>query len=215
MPYWERDPYTNGVDYDEDLDPGDIDEVTVIAARTFLEHAVGHKYNWDSPHMARTPIRFAKMIREMTSDDTPFQFTTFPNNQKSDEMVIVRNIPFTAMCAHHVVPFTGRAHVAYIPTNTLVGLSKIARAVTWWSKGLWVQEELTTAIASFLEENLTCEDQGPLGVAVVMEAIHQCMTLRGVKSEGSETITSCMRGVFLDNERHARQEFLSLITKGN
>ncbi len=201
-----QEPYTSAHDIDEDLTPEDIDDETIIAARTFLEKAVGRNHDWNDPHFARTPVRFAKMIREMTSEE-PFDFTTFPSNG-NDEMVIVDNISFVALCAHHVVPFIGVAHIAYIPNERLVGLSKIARTVRWWAKDLWVQEQLTSEIADYLQDNLE-----PKGIAVVMQATHQCMTLRGVKAEGSLTTTSKMTGVFLDPTKQARTEFLSLIRK--
>lgn len=155
-------------------------------------------------HRGRTPERFVSMLLEMT---TPryFDFTTF-RNDAMDEMIVVDNIEFYTLCAHHVVPFFGVAHVAYIPEKLMVGLSKIPRAVEQKAKGLWVQEDLTKAIADFLQKQLH-----PRGVAVVMQAEHMCMSMRGVKARGSKTTTSAMRGVFLDPSRGARAEFLSLI----
>lgn len=156
-------------------------------------------------HTADTPARFWKMLQQMTDRSTEdFKFTTFPN-KGNDEMVILNPIPFYTLCAHHVVPFFGSAHVAYIPDKKLAGLSKFARAVKYQAKGLWVQEELTTAIADFLEGMLE-----PKGVAVVMRAEHMCMAMRGVAVANVITTTSAMRGVFLDPNKGARQEFLAL-----
>lgn len=159
-------------------------------------------------HTQDTPRRFAQMLIDLTTQEG-FKFTTFDNTEKVDEMITVRDIPFYTLCQHHVIPFFGKAHVAYIPQGKIAGLSKFARTVKMFAKGLWVQEHLTAEIADFLESRLE-----PLGIAVVMEAEHLCMTMRGVQVPGAMTTTSAMRGVFLDPEKGARQEFLSLI-KGN
>lgn len=161
----------------------------------------------DKHHTARTPERFVKMLRQMTDRTTEeFEFTTFPSNG-NDEMIILRPIPFYTLCAHHVVPFFGYVHIAYIPNEKMAGLSKFPRTVKYMAKGFWVQEELTTAIVSFLSGMLD-----PLGVAVVMQAEHMCMAMRGIEQPGVVTTTSAMRGVFLDNSKGARQEFLSFVT---
>lgn len=157
----------------------------------------------DSEHYIGTPKRFVQMLEDMTTPK-PFEFTTFESHH--DEMIIVSPIPFYSLCAHHLVPFFGDAHVAYLPQGRIAGLSKLARTVRSFSRGLWTQEDLTWAITEHLEENLD-----PLGVGVVMKAEHLCMTMRGVESPGSRTTTSIMRGVFLNPEKHAREEFLSLI----
>jgi GTP cyclohydrolase I len=160
---------------------------------------------WDNdPHLGNTPTRFAKMLRELTTPEQ-FEFTTFPN-RGTDEMVIVKDIPFYTLCAHHVIPFFGVAHVAYIPEAEVAGLSKLARTVQLFAKGLNVQEELTQTVANYIEEQLQ-----PKGVAVVMVAEHLCMTMRGVQVPGTKTTTSCMKGVFSDHDRMARAEFLELI----
>lgn len=163
----------------------------------------GDRFDWDSEHHRDTPNRFANMLRDLTHQE-PFKFTTFESD--SDEMVIVKDIDFHSLCAHHIVPFIGRAHVAYIPNGKLVGISKIARTIRFHAADLTVQEELTQTIAKDLAEHLE-----PVGVAVVMEAEHMCMTLRGVKAPGAKTITSCMLGAFADHDKQARSEFLSLI----
>ena len=157
----------------------------------------------DSIHFEDTPKRFVKMLRELTTPKA-FNFTTFPSSH--DEMVVVSPIPFHSLCAHHIVPFFGTAHIAYIPNGKLVGLSKIPRVVKYYSSGLWTQEDLGWTIAEVIEEVLD-----PIGTAVILKAEHMCMTIRGVESAGTKTTTSIMKGVFLDNKKGARQEFLELI----
>lgn len=155
-----------------------------------------------------TPLRVAKMYEEIfagyyqNADD--ILTTTFDENH--DEMVIVTDIPFYSHCEHHMVPFFGKAHVAYIPKGKVVGLSKIARLVDMYARRLQIQERLTQQIADTLQNKLE-----PLGVMVVIEAEHLCMSMRGVKKPGTKTITSAIRGVFKDNQNNARSEFLSLI----
>lgn len=160
-------------------------------------------YNPLDPHMEDTPERFVKMLRTLTTPE-PFSWTTFETD--SDEMVISYNIPFYTFCAHHVLPFFGEAHVAYIPNGKLIGISKLARCVEYYCKGLNVQEELTRAIADKLQLELDA-----VGVAVVMNAEHLCMTMRGVEKPGARTSTSAMLGAFADHTKMARSEFLSLI----
>jgi len=162
--------------------------------RDVFKQILGDK--WDpeaNPHLKDTPKRWVKMMKELTNgDDEEFNFTTFPNTLKKSEMVVLGPIRFNSLCAHHVIPFFGTAYVAYIPSNKIAGLSKLARTVTQFSKGLWTQEELTSEIATFLEEELK-----PIGVAVQMQAEHLCMSLRGVKMPGALTTTSDLRGAFL------------------
>lgn len=174
-------------------------------AGALLKSTTGLDIN--SEHGRDTPKRFAEMLKFMTQRK-PFQFTRFENKNKADEMITMTNIPFYTLCNHHVVPFFGRAHIAYIPDKQLVGLSKLGRTVEYFAKGLWVQEDLTIAVADFLEENLE-----PVGVAVVMQAEHMCMTMRGVEMPGTLTTTSAMRGVFGDHDRTAKAEFMTLIGK--
>lgn len=163
-----------------------------------------------SPHGAATPARFVSMLKEMTSGNVDnVRFTVFPNETDKQEMVVLTPIPFYSLCNHHVVPFYGQAHVAYIPNEHLCGLSKLGRVVKEMSRGLWVQEELTVGIASFLQDALD-----PIGVAVVMQAEHLCMAMRGIEMAGVVTTTTCMKGAFLDPTKQARQEFLSLIRSG-
>jgi GTP cyclohydrolase I len=159
--------------------------------------------DWASEHLKDTPKRFARMLKELTTPE-PFTFTTFPSD--SDEMVICKDITFNSLCAHHLVPYMGIAHVAYIPSGYIVGLSKIPRLIRCTASDLTVQEDLTERIARTIEDNLC-----PVGVGVVMEAEHMCATLRGVKAAGMKTITSCMRGAFADHNKLARAEFLQFI----
>jgi GTP cyclohydrolase I len=163
--------------------------------------------NWDSDEMQETPKRWMKMMHELTDQPSEdFTFTTFKS--EADEMVIVDNIPFVTLCAHHLVPFIGIAHIGYVPNGKIAGLSKFARLVKWHCKGAWNQESLTRVIADELQERLD-----PVGVAVVMRAEHLCMTIRGVQTPGTRTTTSSMTGCFADHSKQARSEFLSLIPK--
>lgn len=161
--------------------------------------------NWDDEHHQDTPARFIRSLRELTEPDPDaFKFTTFPST--SNEMVAISDIKFVSLCAHHMLPFVGHCHIAYIPNGRIAGLSKFARAVGYMAKGLWVQEELTNQLADWLEEELE-----PLGLGVIMAARHMCMEIRGVQSAGAITTTSAMRGVLLDPSRGAREEFLSIL----
>lgn len=182
-----------------------LEQLAEAEAKDLFESIWGKRYDWNDHHRQDTPRRFIQMMREMTARED-FNFTTFPNENPTNEMVIVKDIDFNSVCAHHLVPFMGRAHVAYIPTEKLVGLSKLARTVRWHAADLTVQEDLTNAIAQFLNDNLE-----PMGVAVQMEAEHLCMTVRGVKAPGAKTVTNCMMGAFADHSKQARSEFLSSI----
>jgi GTP cyclohydrolase IA len=156
-----------------------------------------------TPGLLDTPRRVAASFAEML-EPKPFRFTTFPN-EGYDEMVVARDITFNSLCMHHMLPFKGVAHVAYIPDERIVGLSKLARVVEMFSRKLQVQEALTTEIAECLQEHLA-----PKGVGVVLEAEHMCMTLRGVQKPGTMTVTSALLGKMREDPR-TRQEFLSLI----
>ncbi len=150
-----------------------------------------------------TPRRVAAAFDEMLSVE-PFELTTFPNSEGYDELVVVRDIPVQSLCAHHLLPFIGIAHVAYLPDERIVGLSKLARAVGMWSRGLQVQERLNSQIAGWLDDRLH-----PKGVGVVIEAEHLCMTMRGVQARGARTVTSTLRGQVRD-DASTRAEFLAL-----
>ncbi|MEA2475889.1 MAG: cyclohydrolase [Actinomycetota bacterium] len=153
-----------------------------------------------------TPGRVARMYRELLMK-RPFNATTFPNTDGYDELVIAKSIPFSSLCEHHLLPFHGVAHVGYIPNESIVGLSKLARIVEHYARDLQVQERMTKQIATWLESNLD-----PKGVGVVLEAEHQCMTIRGVQAAGSKTITSAMTGL-LRSDMKTREEFLALANK--
>jgi GTP cyclohydrolase I len=163
----------------------------------------------DREGLLDTPARVCKMYDEIFAgyqmDPWDILSRTF---QKEDhqEMVIVKDIEFYSHCEHHMVPFFGVAHVGYIPNGTIVGISKLARLVECFAKRLQVQERMTSQIADSIQSALS-----PMGVAVVIEAQHLCMSMRGVKKPEAKTITSAMRGVFLDNANSARSEFLGLI----
>jgi len=153
--------------------------------------------------VAETPRRMATAYAELL---TPVSFvaTTFPN-EGYDELVLARDIPFHSLCVHHMLPFFGVAHVAYLPGERIVGLSKLARVVESLSRDLQVQERLTVQVASWLQETLQ-----PRGVGVVLEAEHTCMTLRGVRKPGARTVTSALLGLLRDDAR-TRGEFFALV----
>jgi GTP cyclohydrolase I len=156
-----------------------------------------------SPHLADTPRRVAESFTEMLTP-REFDLTTFPNDEDYDEMVLARNIPVQSLCEHHMLPFTGVAHVGYLPGERILGLSKLARVVELFARDLQVQERLTVQVANWLQEHLA-----PKGVGVVIEAEHMCMSMRGVQARGSRTITSSVHGVLRENAA-SRQEFFSL-----
>jgi GTP cyclohydrolase I len=158
-----------------------------------------------SESLAETPRRIAAMYSELLSP-APFNPTTFPNDGDYDELVVAREIPFHSLCEHHLLPFVGVAHVAYLPGDRILGLSKLARVVEYYARSLQVQERLTTQVADWLERELQ-----PKGVGVVIEAEHLCMSLRGVQKQGASTVTSALRGLVRDDPR-TRQEFLALAT---
>lgn len=157
-----------------------------------------------SEHLRRTPDRVAKAFEELLTP-TQVDATTFPNDEDYDELVLVRDIPFHSLCEHHLLPFVGKAHVAYLPRDRIVGLSKLARIVEHFSRSLQVQERMTQQIAGWLEEQLS-----PRGVGVVLEAEHMCMRLRGARVPGTMTVTSTLRGALRDDAR-TRGEFLDLV----
>ena len=156
--------------------------------------------------LQRTPHRVARAFQEMLTP-SPFDATKFPNSEGYDELVVVRDIAFSSLCEHHLLPFVGVAHVAYLPGTHIVGLSKLARVVDRYSKRLQVQERMTMQIADWLTDELS-----PRGVGVVVEAEHMCMRVRGAQAAGSSTTTSALRGRLRDDPR-SRAEFLSLVRR--
>lgn len=160
-----------------------------------------------------TPERVARMYEELFGgyemDPHKILAKRFQVGEDGDKgMVVVKDIPFYSHCEHHMVPFFGHAHVAYIPKENgeVVGLSKICRLVECFARRLQIQERLTTQIAECINAELN-----PLGVMVVIQAEHLCMSMRGVQKPGSNTVTSVCRGVFLDNDNNARAEFMSML----
>ena len=181
------------------------------------EEAVRTLIRWAGDDPAReglieTPDRVVRSYAEFFSgydmDPENVLAKTFEESGGYDEMVLVRDIELESHCEHHMVPIIGRAHVAYIPANRVVGISKLARVVEIFAKRLQIQEKLTVDIASTIDKVLK-----PQGVAVVIEARHQCMTTRGVHKPGADTVTSQMLGVFRDDPS-TRREFLTMIRKG-
>jgi len=154
-----------------------------------------------------TPRRVATAFAEMLTP-RPFSMTTFPNDEEYDELVMVRDIPFHSLCAHHLLPFIGVAHVAYVPADRIVGLSKLARVVEHFARRPQVQERLTRQIADALDLELA-----PRGVGVVLEATHLCMSLRGVCVDGARTRTTAVTGVVRDDPA-TRSEFSTLVGAG-
>ncbi len=157
----------------------------------------------DRPELLATPGRVARAFEEQLTP-RPFALTTFPNDEGYDELVVVRDITFSSLCEHHLLPFVGVAHVAYLPAQRIVGLSKLARIVEHHSRRLQVQERMTQQVADTLSDQLS-----PRGVGVVLEAEHMCMRLRGARAPGTRTLTSALRGRLRDDAR-TRSEFLEL-----
>ncbi len=151
----------------------------------------------------RTPARMVAGLAELLSSP-PWEFTTFPNREEQHELVLARDLPFTSICAHHLLPFSGIAQVGVLPGKRIAGLSKLVRTVEAFAARMQVQEELGQQIAAFLEEQLDCR-----GVAVILAAEHLCMTRRGVRAMGASVVTIASRGQLRDDTA-ARAEFLQL-----
>jgi len=185
--------------------PVDTARVERIVAE--LLEAVGEDPARDG--LAETPRRMAAMFEELFAgaDEDPARYLTVTFAAEHDEMVMVRDIPFTSLCEHHMVPFIGKAHVAYIPgeDGRITGLSKLARLVDGFARRLQVQERMTSQIADTMERALE-----PRGVLVVVEAEHLCMAMRGVKKSGTLTVTSAVRGLFRDDSR-TRAEAMAFV----
>ncbi|HEY9789432.1 MAG TPA: GTP cyclohydrolase I FolE [Candidatus Obscuribacterales bacterium] len=186
-----------------------IDNAKIAAGVRLILEGMGE--NLDREGLLETPERVARMWGELiygTGVDPSTEITvTF--KESTDELVLVRDIPFASICEHHLVPFIGTAHVGYIPSNGVItGLSKLARVVELASKRLQVQERMTTQIADALMHKLD-----PRGVIVVLEAEHLCMSIRGIKKPGSKTVTSAVRGI-VATDQATRSEIMSLINRG-
>lgn len=179
--------------------PVDLD----AAERAVADLLIALGQDPDDGHLVQTPRRVAKAYAELLTP-CDFDLTTFPNDEGYDELVLARDIPFQSLCAHHLLPFQGVAHVGYIPDDRILGLSKLARVVDMFSRGLQVQERLTQQVADWLDEHVA-----PKGIGVVIEAEHLCMSLRGVRASGSKTVTSAVHGLMRTDGR-SRQEFFTL-----
>jgi GTP cyclohydrolase I len=163
----------------------------------------------DDPNLRETDVRVARMYQEMfhgLKEGAEPEVTTFPNDENYQAMVMERDLPFYSMCAHHLVPFYGHAHIAYIPSDRIIGLSKFSRILEFYAKRPQLQERLTEQVVSYLEDTLD-----PLGAMVVIEARHLCVEMRGVKKPGALTVTSAIRGAF--HQRPVREEFLDLLKR--
>jgi GTP cyclohydrolase I len=186
-----------------------IDTERIIKAVKEILIAVGEDVEREG--LKKTPERVARMYAEllggMHEDPKKHLKSTFTENY--DEIVLLRDIPFYSICEHHLMPFIGSAHVAYLPTGNVLGISKLARIVDCFARRLQTQERLTFQIADFLMESLNSQ-----GVAVIIESSHSCMTIRGIKKPGSVMVTSALRGLFRRDPK-SRNEVLSLMHSGN
>jgi GTP cyclohydrolase I len=161
----------------------------------------------ETAHLTETPRRVAAAYAELLTAP-PFDLTTFPNDEGYDELVLATAIPVQSLCEHHLLPFSGVASIGYLPGDRILGLSKLVRVLDLFARDLQVQERLTQQVADWLQEKLA-----PRGVGVVIEAEHQCMSLRGVRARGSRTTTSALHGVLREDAR-SRQEFFALTGTG-
>jgi GTP cyclohydrolase IA len=197
-------------------DPVDDDDGSVEVAgqvdiprieRAIREVLIAVGENPDREGLLKTPNRVARAYAEIFSGlrEKPNLHLQTVFTETYDEVVLLRDIPFHSMCEHHLLPFTGRAHVAYLPDGKVVGLSKLARLVEGYARRPQVQERLTTQVADALMQQLK-----PMGAACVIEAVHTCMTIRGAKKTGSVMVTSALRGIFKENSS-SRHEILSLM----
>ena len=184
---------------------GSIDTARIEKAVAEILLAIGE--DLDREGLRDTPARVARMYRELVSGmhEDPELHLRSVFTESYDEIVLLRDIPFYSLCEHHLLPFIGSAHVAYLPTGRVLGVSKLARIVDCFAKRLQCQERLTGQIADLIMDRLK-----PMGVAVVLEASHSCMTIRGIKKPGSTMVTSALRGIFRKDPR-SRNEILSLL----
>lgn len=170
---------------------GGIDTDRATSAVAELLRAFGR--DLEDEHLADTPRRVVAALLELL-EPQPFTMTTFPNDDGYHDLVLVRGIPFTSLCRHHLLPFRGIAHVGYLPGERIVGLSKLARVVEWFARDLQVQERLTMQVAEHLDATLA-----PRGVGVVMTAEHLCMSARGIRAHGASTLTTAFTGGLADD----------------
>lgn len=185
--------------------PGPVDQERIRTAVREILLAVGE--DPDREGLRETPDRVARMYAELFAGlgKEPRELLQKTFTQKYDEMVLVKDIGFDSMCEHHLLPFMGKAHIAYLPNGKIVGLSKLGRVVEMFSRRPQVQERMTEQIADLLMEQLDAR-----GVGVILEATHTCMTIRGVRKPNSLCTTSAMRGAFSDNQS-TRAELMALI----
>ena len=185
----------------------EMDLKRIEQAVTEILEAVGEDPTREG--LKHTPARVARMYAELLEGmhHQPSEHLKRIFHERYDEVVLLRDIPFHSVCEHHLMPFIGKAHVAYLPDGCVLGLSKLARLVDCFARRLQVQERMTVQIADFLMENLK-----PKGVAVVLEASHSCMTIRGIKKPGASMVTSALRGIFKKDPR-TRAEVLTLMHK--
>jgi len=181
-----------------------VDQPAAAEAVRALLLALGQDITQES--LLETPERVAASFAELLAPHA-FDLKTFPNDEGYDELVVARDIPFSSLCEHHLLPFVGVAHVAYMPGDRILGLSKLARVVELFARRLQVQERLTKQVATWLQDNVQ-----PKGVGVVLEAEHMCMSIRGVRATGAKTVTSALYGS-LRNDPRTRQEFLALTSR--
>jgi GTP cyclohydrolase I len=171
----------------ESLIGGMVDRAGAERAVEDLLHALGQDPM--DPHLRETPRRVTEAFLELLTP-VPHRWTVFPNSDGYEDLVLVRDIPFQSVCAHHLLPFRGTARIGYVPGERLIGLSKLARGLDLFARNLQIQERLTVQMADWLEETLR-----PRGAAVLLEAEHLCISLRGVHAAGTTTSTSATRGV--------------------
>jgi GTP cyclohydrolase I len=182
-----------------------VDPVATERAVVDLLRALGK--DPEGPHLAETPRRVAAAYAELLTAGQ-FDLTTFPNDEGYNELVLATDIPVQSLCEHHLLPFSGVAHIGYLPGDRILGLSKFARVLDLFARDLQAQERLTQQVADWLQENLS-----PRGLGVVIEAEHLCMSLRGVRAGGARTITSALHGVLREDAR-SRHEFFALCRSG-
>jgi GTP cyclohydrolase I len=187
------------------MDKPSVDKQRIEKAVREILEAIGEDSGREG--LLETPARVARMYEELLGGmrEEPEDHVQRVFTEDYNEIVLLRDIPFSSMCEHHMMPFIGIAHVAYLPAGKVLGVSKLARIVECFARRLQVQERLTMQIADFLMENIK-----PQGVAVVLEASHSCMTIRGIKKPGSMMVTSALRGIFIRDPR-SRSEVMTLM----